>query len=290
MSSKSNSNLNSSDDDAETLYQINESRPPSRESTHLSLRSMTSPTSVHSVGIEQTIPSHGYFVRARNNKTNKEKSQRNNDNSKFNEIHSRTDRNRSHRENPTPVDVEGDSARYPLTPTVVVKNPKTKQSETATREENNRNREPNFSHIVHSNLDMEKNNEGMIQQLTSRIDELTRQIEQQKTRKTVEHLPTTKSNEICFSQTPVIRNIEDREEDGYKENRRPLEITQEIPNLNKSFSTGHNRQARGLSEQPIYEQSQVAHRSEFVNDHSGRVSSGRDRNVAPWEKSGRVTA
>ena len=131
--------------------------------------------------------------------------------------------------------------------------------------------------------------EETIQQLTTRIDELTKQMDLQNTRKNVEHLPSRKSSEVYPSQTRVRQDMEESDEEECKESRRPSVMTRGVPNLTKSFSTGHNRQARGLSDQPINEQSQVAHRSEFVNDHSIRVSSGGDRNTKSWEKSGRVT-
>ena len=286
MTSRVNSNAESSDEDLETLYRINESRPPSRESASQSLRSTASPTSAHESRTEQTMHPHESFVKTRNNKSSKDRSQENTENSGFGEIH----RDYPHRRNPTSADVEGDYSKYPLTPTVVIVNSKTKQTEVLPYKRNDCDREPRrASHTVPSGFVTEKSVEETIQQLTTRIDELTRQINSQQTRTNVEHLPSRKSSGIYPSQTRIGQDIEDGDEDVNAENHRPSIMTRGVPNLTKSFSTGNNRQARGLSDQPIYEQSQVAHRSEFVNDHSIRVSSGGDRNVKPWEKSGWVT-
>ena len=288
MASQVNSNAESSDEDLETLYQINESRPPSRESASQSLRSMASPTLVNDDKIEQTIHLQENFVKTRNNKSNKERSQVDNENSKSDGSY----HNFQHRENPTSSDVEGDYPKYPLTPTIVVTNSKTKQNEALSHKENNYrydNRERNPSLVNRTDFVTDKSVEETIQQLTTRIDELTRQIDSQQTRTNVEHLPSRKSSKVYPSQTRDRQDIEDCDEYEYTENHRPSMMTRGVPNLTKSFSTGNNRQARGFSDQPINEQSQVAHRSEFVNDHSVRVSSGGDRNTKPWEKSGRVT-
>jgi hypothetical protein len=228
---------------------------------------------------------HENFVKTRNDGSNKERSHKVTENSGFDEIH----HDYSHRENPTSADVEGDYTKYPLTPTVVIVNSKTKQTEALSYKRNNCERAPKASHTVPPDFVTEKSVEETIQQLTTRIDELTRQIDSQKIRTNVEHLPSRRSNEIYPSQTRVRPDFKDCDKSEYTENHRPSIMTRGVPNLTKSFSTGNNRQARGLSDQPIYEQSQVAHRSEFVNDHSVRVSSGGDRNVKPWEKSGRVT-
>ena len=125
MTSKHNSNAESSDEDLETLYQINESRPPSRESASQSIRSMASPTSVHETRSEQTMHPHENFVKTRNNRSNQERPQNDTENSGFDEIH----HDYPHRENLTSADVEGDYSKYPLTPTVVIVNSKTKQTE-----------------------------------------------------------------------------------------------------------------------------------------------------------------
>ena len=83
MASKENSNAESSDEDLETLYQINESRPPSRESASLSLRSIASPISVCENRTEQTMNPHENLVKTRNNRPNQERSQNNTENSGF---------------------------------------------------------------------------------------------------------------------------------------------------------------------------------------------------------------
>ena len=105
MANRNPSNTNSSDDAEETLYQINHSRPSSRVSTVSSLKSVSSKTSVHSVGFQQTIPSHGYFIRAHKNKLDRERTHRILQNSDRNDIHAidehsnsnRLDRERTHR-------------------------------------------------------------------------------------------------------------------------------------------------------------------------------------------------
>ena len=286
MASQDNSNAESSDEDLETLYQINESRPPSRESASQSPRSIASPISVQENQTEQTMRQDESSARTQNNRSNQERSQNDTENLGFDKIH----HDYPNRENPTSADVEGDYSKYPLTPTVVIVNSKTKQTEALSYNRNNCDREPRrASHIVPPGFVTEKSVEETIQQLTTRIDELTRQINSPKTRTNVEHLPSRRSNENYPSQIRVRPDIEECDENEYTENHRPSIMTRGVTNLTKSFSTGNNRQARGLSDQPINEQSQVAHRSEFVNDHFVRVSSDGDRNVKPWEKSGRVT-
>ena len=70
MASKDNSNAESSDEDLETLYQINDSRPPNRESGSLSRRSIASPISICENRTEQTMNSHENLVKTRNNRSN----------------------------------------------------------------------------------------------------------------------------------------------------------------------------------------------------------------------------
>ena len=191
MASKNNSNAESSDEDLETLYQINESRPPSRESASLSHRSIASPISVYENRTEQTMNPHESFVKTRNNRSNQERPQNDTENSGFDETH----HDYPHRENLTSADVEGDYSKYPLTPTVVIVNSKTKQTEALPYNRNNCDRESRrASHTVPPGFVTEKSAEETIQQLTTRIGELTRQIDSQQTRKIVEHLPSRKSS------------------------------------------------------------------------------------------------
>ena len=70
---------------------------------------MTSHSSVHGTGSEQTIHSNENFVETRNNRSNKERSQEDVENSGFDKIH----RDYPNRENPTSADVEGDYSKYP---------------------------------------------------------------------------------------------------------------------------------------------------------------------------------
>ena len=77
--------------------------------------------------------------------------------------------------------------------------------------------------------------------------------------------------------------------DENKESHEPPKRTMKYPNLTHSFSTGKNREARGLSDQPIFEQSLGTPRSEFVSDPPLRVSSGNDKTNRPWAKRDRPT-
>ena len=140
MASQVSSNAESSNEDLETLYQINESHPPSRESANLSPRSIASPISVQENQTEQTMRQDESFARTRNNRSNQERSQNDTENSGFDKIH----RDYPNRENPTSADVERDYSKYPLTPTVVIVNLKTKQTEALSYDRNNCDREPNL--------------------------------------------------------------------------------------------------------------------------------------------------
>ena len=113
-----------------------------------------------------------------------------------------------------------------------------------------------------------------IKQLTAKIDELIKQINKKETHWDVEHRPNTKER----------RGMEESDIDENKENHEPPKRTMKYPNLTHSFSTDKNREARGLSDQPIFEQSLGTPRSEFVSDPPLRVSSGNDKTNRPWAK------
>ena len=320
MANRNLSNTNSSDDDEETLYQINHSRPSSRVSTVSSLKSASSKTSIHSVGFQQTIPSYGYFIRAHKNKLDRERTHRILQNSDRNDLHAiddhsksnRLDRERTHRilegsnrdnvrivdkhhhsrqENQIPVDVERESTHRSLTPVVVIQNPRTKRNENKTLETINpkyqksndkRTREarPTTESVALENYTGSVTEiDYQIKQLTFKIDELKKQIKTKETRRDVEHRPSTKER----------RDMGESDADENKESHEPPKRTMKYPNLTHSFSTGKNREARGLSDQPIFEQSLGTPRSEFVSDPPLRVSSGNDKTNRPWAKRDRPT-
>ncbi len=262
MSSKSNSNLNSSDDDAETLYQINESRPSSRIGTFLSSRSEMS---MQHEGIEHTIPSRKHLPRTHNDKSKGANSQRDIRNSEFEEI---LPIHENDRQNLSPSDVEGSSARYSLYPNVVVKNPTMRHTKDKPFDKNNSHKLP-----------LESDHQEIIKQLTARVDELTKELHSQRNHREIKSHPRYMTDRQYIGDS----------EDDCEENRRPLERTKRITNLTQTFSTGHNRQAHGLSDQPIHELSQVAPRSEIVTNHPARVSSGGDKVNGSWEKGGWAT-